>query len=118
VRWATTAAAVEAGATSLILLLSPTLFGRLVLGAELSEPGQALGRLTGIVLLGFALASWPTPATKPTLAMLVYNLLATLYLTYLGIAGTSVGVLLWPAVGLHLVLTALLAADRLAATRA
>jgi hypothetical protein len=69
VRWATNAAAVEAGATSIILLLSPALFGRLIFGAELSEPGQALGRLTGIVLLGFALACWPKPATKSLLAM-------------------------------------------------
>jgi hypothetical protein len=79
-RWATTAAAVEAAATSLILLLSPALFGRLILGAELSETGEALGRLTGIALLGFALTCWPKPATQSTLAMFTYNLLASLYL--------------------------------------
>ncbi|TCA29179.1 hypothetical protein E0H70_18870 [Rhizobium leguminosarum bv. viciae] len=44
-RWATTAAAVELAATGLIVLVSPVLFGRLVLEGELSEPGQALGRL-------------------------------------------------------------------------
>jgi hypothetical protein len=108
-RWATTAAAVEAAATSLILLLSPALFGRLILGAELSEPGEAVGRLAGIALLGFALTSWPDPfVPSVTRAMLAYNLLATLYLSYLGIEGTSVGLLLWPAVALHLLLTALL----------
>ena len=52
-------------------------------GAELAEPGQALGRLTGIALLGFALACWPKQATNSTLATFVYNLLATLYLSYL-----------------------------------
>jgi hypothetical protein len=118
VRWATTAAAAEAGATSLILLLSPALFGRLILGAELSEPGRALGRLTGIALLAFAAACWPEPAAKAIRAMFVYNLLATLYLSYLGIEGTSVGFLLWPAVVLHLLLTALLATNHLAAKRA
>jgi hypothetical protein len=118
-RWVTTAAAVEAAATGLIVLLSPALFGRLILGAELSEPGQALGRLTGIVLLGFALTSWPGPsAPSVTRAMLIYNLLATIYLCYLGIAGTPVGVLLWPAAALHLLLTVLLAAERVAARRA
>ena len=116
-RWVSTAAAVEVTATSLLLLLSPALFGRLILGAELSEPGQALGRLTGIALLGFALACWPKQATNSTLATFVYNLLATLYLSYLGIEGTSVGILLWPAVALHLLLTALLAADHLSAKR-
>ena len=68
--------------SSLLLLLSPALFGRLILGAELSEPGQALGRLTGIALLGFALACWPKQATNSTLATFVYNLLATLFLSY------------------------------------
>ena len=100
---------------SLLLLLSPALFGRLILGAELSEPGQALGRLTGIALLGFALACWPKQATNSTLASLH---LSTLYLSYLlGIEGTSAGMLLWPAVALHLLLTALLAADHLSAKR-
>ncbi len=118
-RWATSAAAIEAAATGLILLISPVLFGRLVLGAELSDPGQALGRLTGIVLLGFALTSRPAPSARSvTQAMLAYNLLATIYLCYLGIAGTTVGVLLWPAVVLHLLLTVLLAVDRVAARRA
>jgi hypothetical protein len=50
--------------------------------------------------------------------MLIYNLVATVYLAYLGIAGTLVGVLLWPAVVLHLLLAALLAAEGLAAGRA
>jgi hypothetical protein len=114
-----TAPAIEAGATGLLLLLSPVLFGRLILADELSEPGQALGRLAGIALLGFALTSWPDPsAPSVTRAMLTYNVLATIYLFYLGIVGKSVGVLLWPAVALHLLLTVLLAAERVAARRA
>jgi hypothetical protein len=118
-RWVTTAAAIETAATGLILLLSPVLFGRLIFGGELSEPGQALGRLTGIVLLGFALTSWPDPSTRSVRrAMLIYNLLATIYLCYLGVVGASVGVLLWPAVALHLIFTVLLAAERAAARRA
>jgi hypothetical protein len=60
------------------------------------------------------LACWPdresaganTPALR---ALLTYNLLATLYLAYLGIGGQSVGNLLWPAVVLHAILTVLLA---------
>jgi hypothetical protein len=47
--------------------------------------------------------------------MLGYNLLATIYLLYLGIVGKPAGVLLWPAVALHLLLTALLATERVAA---
>jgi hypothetical protein len=118
-KWVTTAVAVEIAATGLILVISPLLFGRLVLGDELSEPGQAIGRLGGIALLGLALTSWPDASTRPVArAMLAYNLLATVYLGYLGIMGKLVGVLLWPAVVLHLLFAALLAAERIAARRA
>ncbi|MDE5446437.1 hypothetical protein GWG65_34775 [Bradyrhizobium sp. CSA207] len=115
-KWVTTAVAIEIAATGLILVLSPLLFGRLVFGGELSEPGQALGRLAGIALLGLASTSWPDRSARPVArAMLAYNLLAAVYLSYLGIIGTLVGVLLWPAVVLHLLFTALLAAERSAA---
>src|SRR5260221_7120741 len=88
------------------------LFGWLILGAELSEAGQALGRLTGIALLAFGLACWPAPAPakkaiSAVRALLIYNLLATIYLLYLGVVGKLVGTLLWPAVGLHAILTIL-----------
>ena len=117
-KWAATAAAAEIAATGLILLLSPVLFGRLIFGTELSEPGQALGRLTGIALLGFALTSWPAPsALSVARALLAYNLLAALYLGYLGLVGQSVGLLLWPAVALHLLFTVLLAAEQVGATQ-
>jgi hypothetical protein len=43
--------------------------------------------------------------------MLTYSALVTLYLGYLGLAGGLTGVLLWPAVALHVILTALLARD-------
>jgi len=113
-RWGAHAAAIEIAVTGLILLISPALFGRLVFAAEMSEPGPALGRLTGIALLGFALTSWPIPSARPVVrAMLIYNLIATAYLSYLGIVGNLVGVLLWPAVALHLSLAGLLTAQSL-----
>jgi len=40
--------------------------------------------------------------------MLIYSAAVTLYLAYLGIAGSVNGILLWPAVVLHAVLSALL----------
>jgi hypothetical protein len=119
-RWVNTAAPIEAGATGLILLLSPVLFGRLIFGPELSEAGQALGRLAGIALVGFALATWAAPpaASQPAVrALLTYNLLATIYLGYLGVAGQLVGILLWPAVALHAVLLILLGSERFLASR-
>ena len=41
------AVAIEAG-TGLVLISFPSLFVRLLLGVELSEPGQIVGRLAGI----------------------------------------------------------------------
>jgi hypothetical protein len=114
VRWIAPVAAVEAAATGLLLIVSPSLFSRLVLGADLSEPAQALGRLAGIALLGAALPSWPVAAaasTPPsaTRALAIYNVLATTYLAYLGLGGHLVGILLWPAVVLHAILSIALA---------
>jgi hypothetical protein len=40
--------------------------------------------------------------------MLTYSAAVTLYLAYVGLAGGLTGVLLWPVVVLHLILTALL----------
>lgn len=40
--------------------------------------------------------------------MLAYSVAVTLYLAYIGFAGHSAGVLLWPAVALHAVLSGLL----------
>ena len=40
--------------------------------------------------------------------MLCYGLLAALYLAYLGIHREWVGILLWPAVAVHAILTVLL----------
>jgi hypothetical protein len=41
-------------------------------------------------------------------ALLTYNLLVTIYLISLGIGGELVGILLWPAIALHALLTGLL----------
>jgi hypothetical protein len=113
VRWILVAAAIEPAATGLLLIIAPVLFGRLILEAELPEAGQALGRLAGIVLITFGLASWPSavPPSCPASAvraLLIYNLLATVYLLYLGIGGKLVGILLWPAVALHAILAILI----------
>jgi hypothetical protein len=40
--------------------------------------------------------------------MLTYSAAVTLYLAYVGFAGGLSGILLWPAVILHMILTALL----------
>ncbi len=107
------AAAIEVG-TGLILVSFPSLFVWLLLGVELSEPGQIVGRLAGLTLLALALACWPSAGTESARpsslrALLIFSALLALYLIYLGIGGRFVGPILWPAVVLHSVVAIALA---------
>ncbi len=100
-------------ATGLALVISPATVTRLLLGDELSGVGLPLGRVAGFALFSLGIACWPQRdanmgATPAVGAMLTYNLLATVYLLYLGVRGQWVGKLLWPAVTIHAVLTVLL----------
>ena len=99
-------AAIAEAATGLALLLAPSLVGQWLLGAELTGIAVTVARVAGIALVALAVACWPG---LPLLAMLGYGAAITLYLATLGFTGAANGVLPWPAVVLHLVLTALLA---------
>ncbi|MFK4497468.1 hypothetical protein ABIF86_001759 [Bradyrhizobium japonicum] len=99
-------AAISEAATGLALLIAPSLFGQLLLGEELSGVATPVARVAGIALIALGIACWP--GWPPLPGMLIYNGAITLYLAYLGFAGGSSGVLLWPAVVLHLILTTLL----------
>jgi hypothetical protein len=95
-------AAISEAATGLALLVVPSLVGRLLLGAELTGVSFPVARLTGIALIALGIACWP--GCTPLCGLLTYNALATAFLAYLGIRGSWVGPLLWPAVVLHAVL--------------
>jgi hypothetical protein len=103
------AAVCEAG-TGLALLVVPSLVGQLLLGQPLAGIALPVARVAGIALIGLAIACWPGP---PLVGMLVYSASVMLGLAYLGVAGDLTGVLLWPAVALHLILSALLACGAL-----
>lgn len=92
-------------ATGMALLIAPSLVGQLLLGAELTGIAEAVARVTGIALIALAIACWPG---TPLLGMLTYSAAVTLYLAYIGFASGLGGILLWPAVVLHMILTALL----------
>jgi hypothetical protein len=98
------AAAGEA-ATGLALLVVPSLVGRLLLGEEFAGVALVLARVTGIALIGLAITCWPG---SPLTGMLFYSSAVALYLAYVGSAEHFGGVLLWPAVVLHTILTVLL----------
>jgi hypothetical protein len=106
------AAAIEA-ITGVALIITPQIVSELLLGADLDGAGIAVGRVAGAALLALALVCWiirhdanKTPALT---AMLAYNLLVTAYLMYLGLGGQLVGVLLWPAIAIHAILTLMFA---------
>jgi hypothetical protein len=105
-------AAIE-GATGVALIIFPQAVSTLLLGAALAGPGIAVGRVAGIALLALGLVCWLSrrDANKTTTlaAMITYNLLVTAFLVYLGIGGALVGILLWPAIAIHAVLTLLVA---------
>ena len=106
-------AAVVEVATGLALLAIPSIVVRLLIGVTEAGEGHALARLAGIALLALGLACWPSgerglsgsPAFR---AMLAYNVLVALFLAYLCVVVHVGGVLLWPAVALHAVVSLLL----------
>ena len=98
--------------TGLAVIASPSLVVRLLLGADLASGGVALGRIGGMGLLSLAIACWPgvkTDLPQVIRALFVYNLLAGLYLGFLGAAHLFFTYLLWPASALHIVIAILLA---------
>ena len=64
-----------------------------------------MARVAGIALSALGVACWPG---TPLVGLLTYSATVTLYLAYVGFEGSLSGKLLWPAVVLHAVLTALL----------
>ena len=98
------AALAETG-TGLILLAYPPIVVRLLFDAEIVGAGVIMSRLAGIALIGLGVTCWPG---TPLVGMLTYSVVVTLYLAFVGFAGGLTGILLWPAVVLHLILTALL----------
>jgi hypothetical protein len=102
-KWALVLAAAGEAATGVALLIVPSLVGRLLLGEELAGVAVTVARVAGIALIALAVACWPGNAL---IGMLVYSAGVTAFLAYVGFSGG--GVLLWPAVVLHAILTALL----------
>jgi hypothetical protein len=105
-----TMAFVEAGA-GIALLIAPSWFVELLLGEGLSSPQSLiLGRITGTALITIAVACWRTghavPSGRAALvgSMLIYNLAVPLLLIRAAIADDMLGIAIWPACALHVVL--------------
>ena len=85
-------------------MIAPSLVVNLLLGEQLTGVAIPVARVAGIAVIALAIACWPGP---PLVGMLIYSASIALFFAYLGVAG-STGIFLWPAVVIHVILTALL----------
>ena len=85
---------------------------QLLFGSDLNAVGEATGRISGLVMLCLAAACWPRAASAAELDALMpltaLSWLAAAFLIVTGLIGANVGILLWPAAALHLILAVLL----------
>lgn len=98
-------AAVSEIGTGVALLVAPSLVGQWLFGVAPVGLAVTMAQLAGIALISLGAACWPG---TPLLGMLLYSVVAALYLGYLGFSGGPSGMLLWPAVVAHVILAVLL----------
>jgi hypothetical protein len=98
--------------TALALVVSPTLLARFLFGSDLNSAGEATGRISGLVMLCLAAGCWPRAAEigryQALVPLVALSWLATAFLLITGLIGANLGLLLWPAAALHLILAVLL----------
>ena len=105
--------------TGLGLVVAPSLLARLLFGSDLNGAGEATGRIAGLVMVCLAagvLAARRRPRGSPAIlpharspaTPHALSWLAAAFLIVTGLIGANVGMLLWPAAALHLILAVLL----------
>jgi hypothetical protein len=101
-------AALAEAATGVILLAYPPIVVRLLFAKQVFGAGMTMSRLAGICLISLGLACWPAADSRRGFqGMLAWSVLAALYLIVVGVGDTA-GILLWPMVAVHALLTVLL----------
>ena len=104
--------AIFESATGLALLLAPALMVSLLFGVGLDAPiGLVVARIAGAALLALGVACWLArdegrrrSVLGLIVALLLYNLAATVVLIHAGIGLKLSGIALWPAVVAHVAL--------------
>lgn len=98
--------------TGLGLVVAPSLLAYLLFGSDLNGAGEAMGRIAGLVMICLAAGCWPRDAetgqSRVLIPLTALSWLAAAYLVVSGAAGANVGLLLWPAAALHVILAVLL----------
>ena len=104
------AKAVVEGLAGLLLLLFPSQAVSLLVGAPLKDPsGYVLGRIAAAALLALGIACWVArdesksrAAAGLILALVLYDAIVVVLLVYVYLVAGNSGLILWPAVVLHL----------------
>ena len=98
-------------ATGLALIVVPGTVVQVLLGAEVAGASIPLARLVGMALFALGVACWIAQydvqawaARGVVSAMMLYNMGAVVILGAAGLWSRPVGLALWPAVGLHVVM--------------
>jgi hypothetical protein len=85
---------------------------KLLFAVDVSGVAIVIGRVAGIALLALGVGCWfgrqEASGGWALMAMLLYNVLVTLYFAFVGLGTEFVGVLLWSVVVIHALLTILL----------
>jgi len=106
--------------TGLGLVVEPSLLARLLFGSDLNGAGEATGRIAGLVMICLAAGCWPRDAeiskSQGLIPLAALSWLATAFLVVSAL-GANVGLLLWPAAALHLILAVLLTRTFMASRR-
>jgi hypothetical protein len=108
--WMRTASGLEV-LTGLGLIVAPSLLAWLLFASDLNAAGKATGRIAGLVIVCLAAGCWPRTAGADAHAvapLMALSWLAAAFLIVTGLIGPNVGLLLWPAATLHLILAVLL----------
>ena len=94
-------------------LFVPNTQSQLIFGATPEGIGDTWARFAGIALIGLGLASLPSNLAGirqgAVRGLLVFNIGATIFFAWVAVATTFQGVLLWPVVILHAVISVALA---------
>lgn len=93
-------------------LLVPNAQSQLIFGATPEGIGDTWARFAGIALIGLGIACLPSNLSgtrQGVRGLLVFNVGATIFFAWVAVTTTFRGVILWPVVILHAVLTVALA---------
>ena len=105
-------AALGEAVTGVSLLLNPALVTQLLFSTKVDGTGAVMSRIAGIALVGLGFACFPgrnasDSTQRAFLGMFTYSFVVTIFFGYIAIGGGKFGILFYPAIAVHAVITTL-----------